>query len=298
MPRRADLIWFAKALATAAAVLALCAFASKSDPTLPLPTTTTVAGNFEAALDRYALDPDAQVVLTGSSLTVRLREDFFAQAGLRNLAIGGGSMLTGLEIVASYPRLPPLILVEANVISRGANPEVVRKYSNNSATSRPLLAHPVRLFAAHYQSWMMRPRDPDQERARIAALLREPPTDYVNADVVERQLQSDNSSDFLHESRDHAAELSVVVASLQQRGSRVYFYRLPLQGDLEHSRYAQAAREVMHETFPEPERWINLDMPLQQLRWADGLHLDERSAALLAQSLDRAIAGVVQHGAP
>jgi hypothetical protein len=287
-----DIVWFAKAAATAALVLALCAFVSKVDRTLPLPTTATTGGEYEQALDRYARDPNAQIVLVGSSLTVRLREEFFSHTGLRNLAIGGGSLFSGLAIVASYPRLPPLVLVEANILSRSANPELLQKYSNNSATTRAAFSRPIRLAAAHYQLWLSGPRNEDQEQARISTLLREAPADYSNAAAIDRQLQSDNNGPSVEEFRHHAAELSRVVASLADRGTKVYFYRLPFQGALNHSRYAEDARTVMHQAFPEPGRWLDLDYPLEQLRWADGVHLDERSAAVVAQSMDRAIAGL------
>jgi hypothetical protein len=287
-----DFIWLGKAVASAAVILAFCAFASMVDPTLPLPTTATTGGEYEQALDRYARNPNAQIVLVGSSLTVRLREEFFSHTGLRNLAIGGGSLFSGLAMVASYPRLPPLILVEANILSRSANPELVKKYSNNSAATRAAFSRPIRLAAAHYQLWLPDPPNEDREQARISALLRDAPADYSNAAAIDRQLQSDNSAPSLEEFRRRAAELSRVVASLADRGTKVYFYRLPFQGALNHSRYAEDARTVMHEAFPEPGRWLDLDYPLEQLRWADGVHLDERSAALVAQSVDRAIAGL------
>ncbi|SDR79155.1 hypothetical protein SAMN05444158_0004 [Bradyrhizobium canariense] len=38
--------------------------------------------------------------------TFRLKEEYFATPSLRNLALAGGSPVTGLEIVASQPRLP------------------------------------------------------------------------------------------------------------------------------------------------------------------------------------------------
>ena len=60
-------------------------------------------------------EPMPDIVLVGSSLTFRLKEEYFATRGLRNLALAGGSPVTGLEIVANQPRLPQYILVEANV---------------------------------------------------------------------------------------------------------------------------------------------------------------------------------------
>jgi hypothetical protein len=49
---------------------------------------------------------------------------------------------------------------------------------------------------------------------------------------------------------------------------------------------------MIHAAFPEAGRWLPLDAPGDQLRWADGNHLDERSAAIVARSIDRAVASL------
>ena len=76
-------------------------------------------------LNRYATEPIPDVVLVGSSLTFRLKEEYFATPRLRNLALAGGSPVTGLEIVANQPRLPKIILVETNVLSRATDEVLV-----------------------------------------------------------------------------------------------------------------------------------------------------------------------------
>jgi hypothetical protein len=47
-----------------------------------------------------------------------LFEGYFLRTRPRNIAIGGGSALTGLAIIASYQKLPHLIFVETNILSR------------------------------------------------------------------------------------------------------------------------------------------------------------------------------------
>jgi hypothetical protein len=246
-----DIIWFGKTLAAAAAVLLLCAVIARTDRTLPLPSSMTAGGDFEQALDRYAKDPEAAIVLIGSSMTVRLREEFFAERSLRNLAIGGGSALSGMAIIASYPKLPPLILVEANVLSRGVNPELVRKYASDSG-ARTTFARPVRLAAAYYQGWLSRPRGDAQERTRVAALLQGPAADYSNTEAVARQVQTDNGDGYLEATKANAAQMRAMVTALQARGSRVYIYQLPVQAELRASKSIEVSREVSQQTFPDP----------------------------------------------
>ena len=43
----------------------------------------------------YLREPVPDVVLVGSSITFRLKEEYFATRGLRNLALAGGSPVTG-----------------------------------------------------------------------------------------------------------------------------------------------------------------------------------------------------------
>ena len=117
--------WFAKFGLSALALLLACGLATAWFGNTPqLPSTTTRDGTL-ITLNRYVTEPIPDVVLLGSSLTFRLKEEYFATPALRNLAVAGGSPVTGLEIVESQARLPKLILVETNALSRAADPAVV-----------------------------------------------------------------------------------------------------------------------------------------------------------------------------
>src|SRR6202035_638968 len=110
--------WLAKCAVSAAVLLLACGLATGwFGNSLQLPSTTPRDGTL-ITLNRYAREPIPDVVLVGSSLTFRLKEEYFATSSLRNLALAGGSPVTGLEIVANQPRLPRIVLVEANVLSR------------------------------------------------------------------------------------------------------------------------------------------------------------------------------------
>src|ERR1700712_6103237 len=130
MQRMSVVQWFAKCGFSAVTLFLACGFASAwFGNGLQLPTTTTRDGTL-ITLNRYAREPIPDIVLVGSSLTFRLKEEYFVTPGLRNLALAGGSPLTGLEIVANQPRLPRLILIEANVLSRAADQTIVERYSS------------------------------------------------------------------------------------------------------------------------------------------------------------------------
>jgi hypothetical protein len=93
---------------------------------LQMPATTTRDGTL-ITLSRYLREPVPDIVLLGSSIAFRLKEEYFATRGLRNLALAGGSPVTGLEIVANQPRLPQYILVEANVVARPTDIALVER---------------------------------------------------------------------------------------------------------------------------------------------------------------------------
>ena len=98
--------WLIKCGAAAAIVLIACGFATaRFGSGLQMPATTTRDGTL-ITLSRYLREPVPDIVLVGSSITFRLKEEYFATRGLRNLALAGGSPVTGLEIVANQPRLP------------------------------------------------------------------------------------------------------------------------------------------------------------------------------------------------
>jgi hypothetical protein len=107
--------------------------------------TTTRDGTL-IILSRYLRGPVPDIVLVGSSITFRLKEEYFATRGLRNLALAGGSPVTGLEIVANQPRLPGVILVEANVLARPTDATLVERYSRGD--TEPLFFRPVRAAVA------------------------------------------------------------------------------------------------------------------------------------------------------
>ena len=77
--------WFVKCGLTAAVLLLACGFATaRFGHGLQLPSITTRDGSL-ITLNRYAKEPIPDVVLVGSSLAFRLKEEYFATTKLRNL---------------------------------------------------------------------------------------------------------------------------------------------------------------------------------------------------------------------
>lgn len=283
--------WFMKCGLTAAVLLLACGFATaRFGHGLQLPSTTTRDGSL-ITFNRYATEPVPDVVLVGSSLTFRLKEEYFATTKLRNLALAGGSPVTGLEIVANQKRLPKIILVETNVLSRATDEVLVGRYSSKG-NAESLFFRPVRTAVAAYENWRHAPVTQAQAAAAHARLLQQPPSDFDNHFYVDRAVREANTEDPTNVTQINVQRLQQLIPALEQRGARVLLFQLPLAKELENARFAKITGDIVRGRFPDSSRWLPIDASRSELRWADGVHLDERSAFMVAQSIERAISSL------
>ena len=230
------------------------------------------------ALSRYALEPTPDIALVGSSMTFRIYERYF-KTRLRNVSISGGSPLTGLAILASYPSVPPIVLVETNIMSRVPESELIEKFGDNAAAPFRWF-RPYRAVISFVYFWL-------KYRAEdVAALRNSTPATYDIATSVEQAATEYARSNFDGAMAENTQTMVRLVSTLEARGCKVYFYELPYPENLGSSHFAVTARTLVHGAFPNPEQWPRLDYPLPSLRWVDAAHMDERSAAIVAQQMD------------
>ena len=280
--------WLIKCGAAAAVVLIACGFATvRFGSGLQMPATTTRDGTL-ITLSRYLREPVPEIVLVGSSITFRLKEEYFTTRGLRNLALAGGSPVTGLEIVANQPRLPQYILVEANVLSRATDTPLVERYSRGG--TEPVFFRPVRAAVAAYEQRLHAPLTHEQVARDLLRLVGQPPGDFDNRVYVDRALQQFNAEDPTDAARLNVKRIEALIRMVEQRGARVLLFEPPYAEPIEGSRFAGTTREIVHAAFPDSKRWLAIEVNRSELRWADGVHLDERSAVIVAQAMERALA--------
>jgi hypothetical protein len=288
MERMSAARWFAKCTVSAALLLFVCGLATAwFGNRLQAPAVTTRDGTL-ITLNRYAKEPIPDIVLVGSSLSFRLKEEYFATPRVRNLALAGGSPVTGLEIVANQQRLPRLVLIEANVLSRPTDAGLVEKYSG-SGDAEPLFFRPVRTAIAAYENWLHVPLSHTQVSSALDRLLKQPPSDFDNRIYADRALQQLNAEDPTAAVQANLNRIDQLIASIERRGSRALLFELPYSEPIEGSRAAKITREIVHARFPASDRWLPIEYSRNELRWADGVHLDERSAVIVAQSIDRTL---------
>ena len=283
--------WLAKCGLGAATLLLACGLVTAwlgNEPQLP--SVTTRDGTL-ITLSRYVREPIPEIVMVGSSLGFRLKEEYFATPRLRNLALAGGSPLTGLEIVLNQPALPKIVLVEANILTRPADTALVEKYSR-SGNAEPLFLRPVRTAVAAYEGWLHAPLSHAQAALALDRLLQGPPSDFDNRIYLDRALREFNSEYPTVDALANATRMQQLIAAIERRGVRVRLYELPYYETLEGARWATIPREIVHAKFPDPDQWLRIEFTRSELRWPDGAHLDERSALIVAQSIDRMLASL------
>ncbi|WP_156438507.1 hypothetical protein [Bradyrhizobium valentinum] len=269
-------------------MLIACGFATvRFGSGLQMPATTTRDGTL-ITLSRYLREPVPDVVLVGSSITFRLKEEYFATAGLRNLALAGGSPVTGLEIVANQSQLPKFILVEANVLTRPTDAALVERYSRGD--TEPLFFRPVRAAVAAYEQRLHASVTHEQVVLNLRKLTEQPPSDFDNRVYADRALQQFNAEDPADAARINAKRIEELIRMVEHRGARVLLFELPYSEPIEGSRYAATTREIVHAAFPDTKRWLPVEVNRSELRWADGVHLDERSAVIVTQAMERTLA--------
>jgi hypothetical protein len=281
------LAWFVRCGLSAALVLLACGIVtSRVGYGLQLPATTPRDGAL-VTLNRYVVDnPVPDIVLVGSSLTFRLKEEYFETPRLRNLALAGGSAVTGLEIVASRRQVPKLIVVETNMLPRPPDAALVKLYASDRVR-QPLFFRPVRTAVAAYENWMHAPVTHAQVEASLQRLLEQPPSNFDNHVYVERTLQNLEEDDPSATVKANVEVIGRLIEALEHRGVRVLLMEMPYAAPIEASRYVRITHEIVHEAFPDPSRWIAIDLDRADLRWADGGHLDERSAVIVSRYLDQ-----------
>ena len=132
----------------------------------------------------------------------------------------------------------------------------------------------------------------DEERAKADAELGEEldALEVDDQDGGEEPSSEDGTGHVVDEiARERMEELIRIV---EQRGARVLLFELPYSDPIEGSQYARTTREIVHTAFPDSNRWLPVEVNRSELRWADGVHLDERSAVMVTQAMERALAPV------
>lgn len=279
--------WLSKVALTALSALLFWAIISPIIAGPPRIQISENDGQAAPTLVAYRKEPTPRAVLVGTSLTYRLKEQYFLPLKIRNFAIPGRSPLDGLGILASYPKLPAEIFVETNVMVWKTDADFVSKFSYNSGPEFAMMLPPVRSLVAYFNS-------PPTEVVSPAAaidenILNEPPTDHDNAIYLERGKKEWSGHSLDGAIKSNVEALAIIVKMIEDRGSRIHFLELPLAPGMADTDVAKTTRTALHLQFPDASRWLASVYPSDQLRFTDDAHLDERSALIVSRVIRRVI---------
>ena len=279
--------WLCKFGAAFAVSLAICCIVPRIFDNIPsFPLINSERGHVRI-LNHYFQSPTPTIALAGSSLTERLKENYFERRDIRNVGLGGGSPLTGLTVLAETTRKrPPIIAIETNIMLRGIDRELVREFHD---VDQPIAAFaPLRSLLAFYQMRLDGP-PPAFDPKRCEDVFRTPPSQsLIKMDDTASVTAVFDSSALDDQIQSDVATLKALVARLEAEGIKVYLYQLPTLAALERTRYVRTTRLALADAF-DGARWLQLDYPTAEMRWDDSIHFNDRSAIILACALERAL---------
>jgi hypothetical protein len=279
--------WLLKFVLGGAVLLFGCTIGPRLFSNIPQFPPITTGGQRDEVLNRYFQSPVREIVIVGTSLSYRLKEEYFDGHDIRNAALPGEAPSTGLAVVLDHPRLvrPKVIAVETNIMNRSIDRALVDRYGRSVRNNDFL--RPLRSLAAYYQ-FRQDNRNAADAAARQSIMDRSPaPRHGENAEIFLDM----NRRDYDQAIINGVEELKGLVARAERDGIQVLLFELPYLPALEPTQFAEKTRLYLHRTFgADDPRWLKLNLPLSDLRWdGDGQHLDDRSAVIAALALQRAI---------
>ncbi len=233
-----------------------------------------------------------RAVLVGSSMGRHLESGLAeVDPGIYDLALFGGSPLTGNELMLQSGRLPRVVVIEVNNLRQPLDtPFVLGAMAEPGAALRricPALRteyQPLRVLqsAGRTLGAWGKPPHPVPDKEEPTPRLDEGVAFFVRGD-------DRTGADERERVRLDLAALGAQVERLEARGVQVLFVSLPTDPRVEGDAFRRFVHREALARFPEAE-WPWLDFPSDgSFRTTDGVHLTEssarRAAALIAEKV-------------
>ena len=218
-------------------------------------------------------------VIVGSSLGGRMQVRMIP-ANWSNIALSGGSPLTGLEVVAAGPHHPRRVLIEINNLDRGDDPATFQRLLG---WPQPLLRRifwfyrsgymPINLVFSQAESALAR------RRASHGGDAESPPANFEDLVAMQEQAYATPPD------TSHLAQVAALVRQLREGGIQVGFFEMPVDRRLVNSPRLTGLRRTLKILFnPGDYCWLPLDRG-ENWRTGDGEHLLLQDDAIVAHRL-------------
>jgi len=176
---------------------------------------------------------------------------------------------------------------EANILSRAIDNSLFQKFKNARRSDDGF--RPLRTAAAYYQRAL-------DDRLTLSDARKQ---SILNGPAITRNVERAVAATVVEWNKPYFDDaflkkntnaLFSLVETLEAQGVRIFLYQLPYLAVVNETLYARMVRKTLAQVFgSDDNRWLNLEYNVEELRWDDGIHLDERSAIILASALSIAI---------
>jgi hypothetical protein len=265
---------------------------------LPASEGVTQRQNSIVKAQRYVYqdDSDLKMVMVGSSLAANLNEKHIGE-GVKNIAFGGGSSKTGLEIVKRSKSKPQIVLVEMNDV------DFLRKIDADLLDSLyhpifyrmrqylPMLREEYRPLSVFINSFKSRaqPNPERMSREELDSLE----SRNITPELSQKAIQAvvDRESKPLSEKdaetmKQEADLMKNQIAEIKKNiGAKVVLFDIPRESRVNYTLRIKQVQELAKKLFP-PDRFEWLPPPKErEWRTNDGTHLIRSDARDFAEFL-------------
>jgi hypothetical protein len=238
-----------------------------------------------ARAERYLVGHPADTILVGSSLSVRMPDDWMPENWL-NLSFGGKGATTGLALISASPVLPKRVIIETNTLAlprddaflgqlQGPIPLPVRRLVRGLREEYRPINLLLSLSARFRTGGALVPRGDRPLPEACKGLIDGAATDSVQQEVVRDRLAMAVQAQAAPDAAAQVRATSEVIEGLAARGVDIVLLEWPVHPDLAAAPASVALRKIVSDAFP-GRSGISLD-PLR-FQTEDGQHLAPFSA--------------------
>lgn len=237
-------------------------------------------------------------LILGSSMSSRILLDKMP-AGCRDLSFAGLSAREGLELVTISGRTPKLMLIEINTLGRReSGPPFLKSVSDGpiwhlAKTYFPFIRQkyrPVGVAKALFRDWRFGQNTPvvSESAFKVDSVVRKK---TIQEFTTNQEIIPDAQLKKLFEVTRSQVE------ALRKRGTRVIFFEIPMEPELNDLAMARSIRQFTQVYFPE-SAYHHISLPNDRYTTTDGVHLtyneSARFTAYLNSRLDQSLTDATQ----
>jgi hypothetical protein len=221
-------------------------------------------------------------VIVGSSLAERLVVDSIH--GIYNLSFGGYGAQDGLKILLTKKKIPPFVFIETNFSFNHVREDFQKNFDPNFEYPEKLYLPILRSENQPVSLALGKLRSRKKAKKVIDISMNDTENSPLFTTMLGKQEVLYNHPD-TNKMKKTFLELKAYVNAVEKRGSKVYFLQMPVNKALLDLPLSKAIRAGYARNFPDAKYVPIPDSLTSNFATADGIHLNEYSAWVLAKYL-------------